>query len=360
MYAPGDELQKLKSKQIDSLRQHFPTVREVQREVIYEVQLTLPSRKNLLLRINLPRDFPKVPPTLQVFPEARHPLIDPQMFIIPQAHENLSRWPIHASLGKTVYDLAQKFLRDPPQLIQQQPVQAYPPPPNQQSGNSYQHQNQVLPYPTSGGGVQPRVYSTSANSSNPFGSGVGTSLPYPVNPVNEAPLKVPIQMSFPSIPNSFPELESKTPAELSQILNDENEFKKFFESLSSVQTMKKLRDDLRNNKEELAKKNLAKETEIEKLKKEMETNNQVVNEKRAEFEHNVQKQQEVMKQFSNPALIEQLTKGAYQAEIESDEIANKFLSSEIDQKEFVKNFMEKRKFLHLRSAKKESLAMLKQ
>jgi len=69
--------------------------------------------------------------------------------------------------------------------------------------------------------------------------------------------------ALPAVPTSFPELDSKTPAELSLLLSDELEFKKFFESLPNVQTMKKLRDDLRDNNESLAKKNLAKEAEIQ-------------------------------------------------------------------------------------------------
>ena len=43
-----------------------------------------------------------------------------------------------------------------------------------------------------------------------------------------------------------------SPSELQQLLNDEAEFKKFFESLPQIQTMKKVRDDLRDNNESLA------------------------------------------------------------------------------------------------------------
>jgi len=65
-----------------------------------------------------------------------------------------------------------------------------------------------------------------------------------------------------------------------------------------------------------------------------------------------------MKQFSTPALVDHLTVAAAEAEGSSDAIANQFLSGEMDQKNFVKEFMEKRKLYHLRAAKKESLLML--
>jgi hypothetical protein len=57
-------------------------------------------------------------------------------------------------------------------------------------------------------------------------------------------------------------------------------------------------------------------------------------------------------------LIEKLNDAATTAEDESDGLARKFLNADMDQKDFIKEFMEKRKLYHLRSAKKESLAML--
>jgi ESCRT-I complex subunit VPS37 len=53
-----------------------------------------------------------------------------------------------------------------------------------------------------------------------------------------------------------------------------------------------------------------------------------------------------------------LTFAAHQAEQDSDGLANRFLSGEMDYKDFIKEFMEKRKLYHLRAAKKESLMML--
>jgi len=94
------------------------------------------------------------------------------------------------------------------------------------------------------------------------------------------------------------------------------------------------------------------------MKNELIARQQIIAEKRSFYEQKVQRQQEVMKQFSTPALIEHLTIAAAEAEAASDAIANQFLSGEIDQKTFVKDFMEKRKLFHLRAAKKESLIML--
>jgi len=243
-------------------------------------------------------------------------LIDQQMMVVLQAHENLLRWIPQASLGKTVYEIVQKFMQDPPQLVNL---------PTSSPVNS-----------------SPAILQRSLPS---FGQ-------LPTQPLTQSHTPLPV------IPASFPELEAKSPSELAQLLNDDNEFKRFFDSLSAVQTMRKVRDDLRSNNEELSKRNLSKEAEIDRIKKDLAARQQLILEKRSSFETKAQRQQEVMKQFSTPALIDHLNNAAAEAEAASDETANQFLKGDLDQKVFVKEFMEKRKLYHLRAAKKESLIML--
>jgi hypothetical protein len=99
-------------------------------------------------------------------------------------------------------------------------------------------------------------------------------------------------------------------AELTSLLNDETAFTKFFESLNAVQTMKKVRDDLRIANEDISsmlhlfiqyinhlsiEKTLALEAEVEQLKKDIASKMHTVNERRASFEQKAQRQQEVMK-----------------------------------------------------------------
>jgi hypothetical protein len=43
------------------------------------------------------------------------------MCVIPAAHENLARWGIHVSLGKMVYEIVQKFIQEPPQILAKYP-----------------------------------------------------------------------------------------------------------------------------------------------------------------------------------------------------------------------------------------------
>jgi len=326
---PQDETQQLRFKQIDSLKHYFSTVKETTKDSLYEISILIPARKaTITLRVNLPKDFPRVPPLLQIFPPVQHRLVDQQMYVTAAAHENLARWGVHCSLGKTVYEIVQKFIQEPPNMLPQ--------------------------------------YTPSASTS---ASTLPVSPPPANNVSNQPPKPLPhipqqqhnqqqLQTSLPPIPTSFPELDSKTPAELSLLLTDETEFKKFFESLPTVQTMKKLRDDLRDNNETLAKKNLAKEAEIQKAQMDLSGRLNTIAEKRTSYEQKAQRQQEIIKQFSTTSLIDQLTEAASEAEQQSDGIAKKFLTGDMEHKDFIKDFMEKRKLFHLRSAKKESLMML--
>jgi len=338
----GSPVDPEKFKQIDSLRQYFPTVKEVTKDSLYEIPIQLPNRKLITLRVNLPKDFPRVAPAIQIYPPVQHRYIDQQMFVTPAAHENLSRWSNQSNLGKTMFEVIQKLNQDPPQILTQptNPAPVVTPTPVPQSNPP--------PYPY---GQSTQNQPPSKMAPPPYGQPAPT-------PLVSQPKPQVSHVSMPPVPANFAEIEAKTPSELTQLVNDETEFKKFFEDLPQVQNMRKVRDDLRNTNEDLAKKNLAKEAEIEKLKREISSKQQLINDKRLQFEQKAQRQQEVMKQFSTPALIEHLGLAAQQAETESDAMANKFLSGEMDYKDFLKEFIEKRKLYHLRAAKKESLMMM--
>jgi len=336
-----------KGKAVDSLRQAFPTVKEITKNSLYDVPITLPNRTTITFRVNLPTDFPKVAPNIQVLPPVQHRLVDQQMNIMPQAHDNLLRWTPQCSLGRTIFELVQRFIQDPPQIAVQPnpyvnnapPVYPYgtpqstlnnPPPPYATSNSPNSSNNSMSSYPN--------VNSGPNMTGNPNG------------PTHHTPQPV--------VPASFPELDRKSPAELSQMLNDETEFNKFFDALPVVQNMRKIRDDLRANNEELAKKTLSKESEIEQLRSELAGSMEIIQQQRAAFEVKLERQKEVMKQFSASALIQKLDLSAQDAEAESDALANRFLSGDVDYKDFIRDFMEKRKLFHLRSAKKESMMMI--
>jgi len=280
------ELQDLRFKQIDSLRKHFSTVKEVSKDLIYEVPIQLPNRKMIALRINLPKEFPKHPPILQMFPPVQHRLVDSQMNVSPQAHDNLQRWTVHSDLGKTVLEIIHKFSQDPPQLL----TGTSPTPNNSQAptplpnnlGNSNKPVSQgpqkIPVQPPVQNPTQPFLQNPIQQQSNSIGN---TGFPGQVQ-VPQAPMKT--HTPLPVVPSSFPELETKSPSELAQLLTEESEFQRFFEGLPAVQTMKKVRDDLRHSTDEIAKKLIAEEAELVRMKRDLNEKHQSVNDTRSSFE----------------------------------------------------------------------------
>jgi len=113
--------------------------------------------------------------------------------------------------------------------------------------------------------------------------------------------------------------------------------------------------DNRNQIEQMANQNLINEKEFNDLKREVLALQKGVNEKKANYEQKMKRQQNVMARFTTASMVEELKKAASEAEEESDEISNRFLNGEMQTQEFVKQFLEKRKLHHLRAAKREYL-----
>lgn len=63
----------------------------------------------------------------------------------------------------------------------------------------------------------------------------------------------PFETPMPDIPESFPEIDTMTEDQARQLLEDENAFVDFLESMKAVTSMRELRDSLRSSNEKLAK-----------------------------------------------------------------------------------------------------------
>jgi hypothetical protein len=67
------------------------------------------------------------------------------MNVSPQAHENLARWTVHSNLGKTVFETVQKFMMDPPQILNGPTQNSQPPSPASQGPTKQPIQPPVQP-----------------------------------------------------------------------------------------------------------------------------------------------------------------------------------------------------------------------
>jgi len=280
---------------------------------------------------------------LQIYPPVQHPAVDSQnMCVLPSAHESLARWSVHNNLGKTVFEVVQRLMREPPTLL---PASATPSMPAASPSPAVPLAN-TQPRNISGSSVPPPAYPGLTNPSSSSSSASSSS------PSNNA------QTALPSVPSSFTELNNKTTGELSALMSDEGELLRFFDSLSSVQTIKTLKEDVKKSYDDTLRNISVKEAQAEKLKRDMQQRQLLTTEKRKELDKYLAKQNEVMKQFSTSSLIEKLGEAASTAEAQSEQCAVRFLNGNMELKDFVREFSLLRETYHLRAAKKESLTML--
>jgi len=94
------------------------------------------------------------------------------------------------------------------------------------------------------------------------------------------------------------------------------------------------------------------------LKQEIKSSAEIIEQQKMAFQVRSTRQQEILNQYSTSNLVDGLTRASQEAEQESDDIATRFLNRQMELKDFVRDFMDKRKLYHLRSAKRESLMMI--
>lgn len=210
-------------------------------------------------------------------------------------------------------------------------------PPSNNVPQPYGSNNVPQPY----GSNTPQSYgSTGAYSSNNAPNS---------NPVSVEPLPVP------QVPATFPELNKKSVEELTLLLSDKGAFDLFIENMEFVQNIKKLQDDVINQNQEVAKNNIAKEGELNRLRQEANGLRNQMQQLKQEYDQKAQQQQQLMNRFAPAVLLDQLRNATHQIDQESEKLAEDFLQGQVNQQQFLKQYMQKRSLYHLRNAKIESI-----
>jgi len=368
----ADQNQAMRLKQIETLKKQFPAAREILRDVEFEIPLAV-SVGYIYLRVILPQGFPQGPPYIRVIPNVIHPWVNVTMYVA--GHPKLANWNLHNNLGQIVKEVAEEFFKNPPRIIPA-PTGGYPNSPQGTSpyGSSPAPTYATLPTNSNQSSIgtsihsSPPSYSASPTAQMPaYGSSGnlqvpnnGSTIPSPRVPTtNTAPSNIaPAKMERthtpqPVIPTSFPQLETMQFDDLEHLLNDDDEFSMFFETLDQVKSMAAVRDDLVKNNEDTARKNLSFQNELEQKKNEVDVQQANLKEQRNLFDQQAKRQQEISKRFTPDALLGKLSESVNQAEQISEDITAKFLNKQMDVRDFIKTYMEKKKLYHLRAAKRE-------
>lgn len=201
-----------RQQQINSLQKKVPGARVAAEDgSLIDVSFEVDSqRKNM--RVFLPPRFPLDKPVLQLMQATRHSCVDKYNQVnVPY----LNDWSPSHSLA----DLVASVVR----MLEQ--------------GEESSQQDQ------------------GSSSDAPFVAAAKEAAATVVEQVEEEPAV--FECSIPEIPEAFGEVEEMSEEEAKKILDDDLEFRDFFESIQAVRSIREVRDSLRKSNEKLAKDILA-------------------------------------------------------------------------------------------------------
>jgi len=286
----------LKDKHISSLRSYFPRLHEEQKYKSYTVPVPSNKHPNLNLRITLEPSFPQSQPTIQLLPEGLvHPIITDRGFV-KYAASNM--WTLHSDLGKLVHGLVQEFQRNEPQKRGDPISNQYRPP---------------VPHP--------------------------------------APQRV--HERDPTL--ALPELEQLSIDQMTALLNDQQQFAQFINTIESLTTNVNLRNDLLKTNAEEKEKKCSLQNELTSIENEIKEQNQKVEQLRSVYNEKTRIQESIMGKLSPQSLANTLTDKAQNLDDQCEDIGDKFTRGELSLEKFLSLYLKERKDHHLCLLKAKTL-----
>eukprot|EP00732_Lithocolla_globosa_P002143 Lithocolla_globosa_v1_NODE_1315_length_2677_cov_13.200229.p1 type:complete len:313 gc:universal NODE_1315_length_2677_cov_13.200229:1731-2669(+) len=287
------EQQILRKKQIDSLKKLNPSVKEVERDVLFELVVAGPPVVSL--NVFLATNFPDVAPQMSVRPAIEHPWVDSEMNVV--GHSRVSSWNAHSSLGKLVKEVAKELKTNPPKFLP-----------------------------------------------------AASPLPTPSTSYKQRSLPTPTPTPTPQIQEIMPEVLAKSNAELEALLSNENLMENFVTSLPAFSSLKTVPAEMEQQNKQLAEQLLRMEPNVKNLQEEMAS-------KQAVYDVQKQKLDDIFRQLEQTKLKyspEQLTKILHDAkeskDTETDELVDQLCDGTITQKQFIDRVMPTRTLFHSRAA----------
>jgi len=331
--------------QINSMLQTVTNITEKYNN-FYEVLWYDPKvNRTLCLSISLPPQFPMVAPVYKVTPPVYHPWIDSSGMVV--GHKKLGTgWNQHVSLANLTNEIIKelksgKITAAPgasPQL-------SYPglgmsnslPRMTASATGSYYYSNQQIPPRNPNNVVAPNPYFQSLGHTNSMPASTVYSQSNNDN-MNDI---------------SLADLDSMSLDELKELLNNDNKRKEYINKKDKVKEMKQVVEELSTSNKDLAEKILSFKENFENLKAELREHQNILKGEKAQFETLMAEQNKYVSNYSPEKLYSTLQQSSYEADRESEEIANDFLMGTLSADEFLKKYRTARKLHHLRSEKLE-------
>ncbi|KAI9090312.1 hypothetical protein DFS34DRAFT_637821 [Phlyctochytrium arcticum] len=320
--AQSSSLQEMRRKQVTTLHTHHLAIRELDPDS-YEVTTTVEGNLTLQLTITLPPSFPESPPTIHVSPLVQHAWVDRSGFVV--GHERLARWDGGRGvvLGKLVKEIVQEFtLRPPSRSLAQGPLSG--------SSGSSSPQHYQLRYQT----------------------------PPPVTSNNhqqyQQPQFAPPQYTSPTFrPPTFPNWTRPLEA-IEDMARNSIALDSYFEELEHVRNMRAVHADLVRNNEQLARRTLARESELNTLQSTLADQLALYRTQHQKFLETAHLREDAVTRFNPDYITSTLRALISRTDAECDALAASLVRGDGSSvEEFSRQYRELRKTYHLRAAKLE-------
>ncbi|CAG8457318.1 17411_t:CDS:2 [Racocetra persica] len=151
----------------------------------------------------------------------------------------------------------------------------------------------------------------------------------------------------------FPEILTKSKEDLEDLLSNDIFFESFFESIEQIHNTIAVQNEMRMGNETIAKETLLQENELNQLRQSVQEQENSLLDLNSTLQEKLNLQQNALQRFSPSVLSTKLKAGVQQSDELSEQMANSFLSGELETDQFIKHFREIRKVFHLRNAKVE-------
>ncbi|KAJ8985501.1 hypothetical protein NQ317_015043 [Molorchus minor] len=308
----------IRKQQINTLKIFNDNVVELVEGEEYEIAFNSGGNQ-LCLKVYLGKDFPKEKPTLKVVPAVVHPWVDASGEVT--SAPGLLNFTIHSDLGRVVQAVTREFQRTPPPL-------------------SLNHSNNVVS-PILGIIMKKRASPINYQS---FSNMRSFSPPHMT------------QSNFVHQSTLFPELSQLSLEEL-QLLNENIDRQdEFISEIPQIKEQNKAVDDLIGQVEELADANMSKKAKLDELRSGIDSRVESITKLAFENERLHVIYQNISDKYSPRNIQEQIRLAAIKADLDSERVAESFLSGEVDIDKFITDFIKTKTLSQARKTKEEKLS----
>ena len=281
-----------------------------QAQTTFDLGLKLATGQILTLRVLLGPTFPSAAPQISILNRGvNHAWLDASGRVV--GHNSLYTWNAYSSdLGTVVAEVMKEFCTRPPTLGVKN--------------------NGAARQPLMGGG-RPQSQTQRTQSK-------------PAEPEKE-------RISIPPVPSHFEEIDDIDEDRLNELINNDSEFKEYFNSLGRVSSFKEIAAEMKKGNVSLAEANLKIRDALEGYKAELLSMDGTLKDLKNEHESKIRRQKVCLQKYRVDRLLAEMKTLVGESETKSEDIADQFTSGEINLGEFSRSFMRERELYHVRRLK---------